>query len=54
MQETQEMWVQSLDRDDPLKMEMATIPAFLPEKSHEQRGLVSYSPTGHKESDIIE
>ena len=32
----------------------ATIPAFLPEKSHEQRGLVSYSPTGHKESDIIE
>ena len=27
---------------------------FLPEKSHEQRSLVGYSPWGHKESDMTE
>ena len=27
---------------------------FLPEKCHEQRSLVSYSPWGHKESDMTE
>ena len=52
MQETQKMWVQSLDWEDPL--EMASTPAFLPEKSHEQRDLVTYSPIGYKESDITE
>ena len=29
-------------------------PVFLPEKSHEQRSLVGYSPKGHKESDMSE
>ena len=29
-------------------------PVFLPEKSHEQRSLASYSPWGHKESDTTE
>ena len=29
MQETQEMWVQSLDREDPLKEEMATFSSIL-------------------------
>ena len=28
MQETQEMWVQSLGQEDPLEEEMATIPVF--------------------------
>ena len=27
---------------------------FLPRESHEQRSLASYSPWGHKESDMIE
>jgi len=29
MQETQEMWVQSLGREDPLKEEMATFSSIL-------------------------
>ena len=29
-------------------------PVFLPGKSHGQRGLVGYSPQGHKESDTSE
>ena len=29
MQEVQETWVQSLDWEDPLEKEMATIPVFL-------------------------
>ena len=45
MQETQ---VQSLGWDDPLKKEMATHSSILPEKSYGQRGLVGYSPWGHK------
>ena len=44
MQETQEMRVQSLGREDPLEQEVATTPVFLPEKSHGQRSLVGYSP----------
>jgi len=33
---------------------MAALSTFLPEKSHGQRSLASYSPWGHKESDTIE
>jgi len=35
IQETQEMWVQSLGQEDPLEKEMTTTPVFLPGKSHE-------------------
>ena len=47
----QETWVPSLGGEDPLKKEMATIPVFLPGKSHGQRSLEGYSPWGRKESD---
>ena len=30
------------------------MPVFLPEKFHEQRSLVDYSPWGHKDSDTTE
>ena len=40
MQKTQEMLVQSLGWEDPLREEMAT-PAFLPEKFPGQRSLAS-------------
>ena len=43
MQETQEIWVQSLSPEDLLEEEMATTPVFLPEKSHGWRSLVGYS-----------
>ena len=45
MQETQEMWVQSLGQEDPLEKERATHSSILPGKSYEQR---SYSPWAHK------
>ena len=54
MQETQETRVQTLGREDPLEEEMATIPVFLPEKSHGQRCLVGYSLMSHKELDTTE
>ena len=54
MQGTQEMRVRSLGWEDPLEEEMAPTPVFLPEKSHGQRSLVSYSSKGHKELDTIE
>ena len=45
MQKTQEMWVPSLGRDDPLEKGMATHPSiFLPGESHGQRSLAGYSP----------
>ena len=47
MQETQ---ICSLDREDPLQMEMAT--HFLPGEFHGEKGLMGYSPwdrrVGHK------
>ena len=46
-----ETWVQSLDPEDPLEKEMATIPVFLPGESIGWRSLVGYSPRGRKESD---
>ena len=42
----QEMWVQSLGREDPLEEDVATTPVFLPGMS--QRSLVGH---GGKESD---
>ena len=54
MQETQEMWVQSLGQEDPLEEGMATHSSILPGESHGQRSLAGYSPWGHKESDTTE
>ena len=34
--------------EDPLEESVATIPVFLPGKSHGQRSLVGYSPTVHR------
>ena len=34
----QEIWVQSLGREDPLEKEMAAHSIFLPGESHQQRG----------------
>ena len=50
----QEMWVQSLGREDSLEKEMATTPIFLPGELHGQRKLVGYSPWGTKELDTTE
>ena len=47
MQETQTQ-VLSLGLEDPLEEEVATIPVFLPRKSHGQRSLAGYSSKGHK------
>ena len=49
MRETQEMQVRSLGGEDPLEKEMATHSSVFPEKFHEQRSLVDYSPWGHEE-----
>ena len=49
----QEMWVQSLGRENPLEKKTAT-PVFLPGESHGQRSLVGYSPRGRKASDMTE
>jgi len=38
----------------PWRRKWQHIPVFLPEESHGQRGPVSYSPWGHKESDMTE
>ena len=37
-----------------MEKETATTPVFLPGELHRQRRLVSYSPWGHKESDMTE
>ena len=52
--ETQDMWVWSLDWEDPLEEEMATTPVFLPEKFHGWRSLVGCNSKGRKESDTAE
>ena len=49
---TQEMWVQSLGQEDPLRRKSQPTPVLLPGKSHGQRSLVSYSPWGRKERHI--
>ena len=48
------MQVQSLGWEDLLEEGMESTSVFLPGESHEQRSLVSYSPWGHKELDMIE
>ena len=48
MQETQETWVPSLCRDDPMEEETATTPVTLPGKSPGQRRLAGCSPGGHR------
>ena len=47
-----ETWVQALGQEDPLEKEMATPSSILAGKSHEQTGMVGYSPRGHKELDM--
>ena len=54
MQETQDVWVQSLGWEDPLEEEMATHANILAWKPHGQRSLVGYSPQGRKESNMTE
>ena len=54
MEETQEMLVQLLGREDPLEEGMAPTSAFLPGESHAQRSLVGYSPWGRQESDTTQ
>ena len=49
----QETQVQSLGWEDPLEEGIPT-PVFLPGESHGQMSLAGYSPSGHKESDMIE
>jgi len=46
--------VQSLALGDPLEKEMATDSSILPGESHGHRSLVSYSPWGHKKSDMAD
>ena len=50
----QETWIQPLGREDNLEMGIAPPPVFLPEEPYGQRSLASYTPWGHKESDMIE
>ena len=38
----------------PWRRKWQPAPVFMPEKSHEQRSLVGYSPWGHKELDTTE
>ena len=54
MQETQETFVQSLCREDPLEEEMATHSNICAGKFHGQRSLAGYSPWGLNELDTAE
>ena len=55
MQETQEIRVQSLGREDHLEYEMASHSSILvPGEFHGQRSLAGYSPWGHEVSDKAE
>ena len=38
----------------PWRRKWQPAPVFLPEKSHEQRSLVGYSPWGHEESEVTQ
>lgn len=51
VQETQQMRVRSLSRDDALEESMKTIPAFFPGESQGLRRLAGHSPKGHKQLD---
>ena len=48
MQEPQEMQVQSLGQEDPVKKVWQLTPVFLPGKSHGQTNLAVDSPQGRK------
>ena len=48
MQETQEMWVQFLGREDPPEEEVATHSSILPGEFHGQKSLVGYGLWGYK------
>ena len=50
----QETWVQSLGWEDFLEKEMETHSSILAWKIPWMEELVSYSPWGHKESDMTE
>ena len=55
MQETQETWVQSLGREDPLEEKMATHSSNLAWRNLQTEGPGGLNNLwGHKESDIIE
>ena len=55
MPAVQEIWVQSLDQEDPLEKGMATHSSVLAWKiPWTERSLASYSPWGHKELDRTE
>ena len=55
MQETQEIkWFDPRVGKIPWRRKWQPTPVLLPEKSHEWRSLVGYSPWGHKESDTTE
>ena len=54
MQDMQEMYIQSLDQEDPLAWEWQTTLVFLSGESHGQRSLVGYTPWHHKELDTTE
>ena len=54
MPETQDMWVQLLGQEDPLKEKNGTTSSLLARKIHGQRSLVGYSPGGQKKSDLTE
>ena len=54
MQEMEEMRVQSLGQEDPLKEGVATHCSIFAWRIPWTEDLVSYGPYGHKESDMTE
>ena len=50
----QEILIQSLGWEDPLKKEMASHTSILTWGNHGERSLLGYSPWGGKESDMTE
>ena len=50
----QEIWVRSLDKEDPLEKGMATPSSILAGEFHGQRSLAGYSPRAPNESDATE
>ena len=51
---TQETWLQSLGQEDPLEEGMATHSGILAWRIPMDRGALSATPWGHKESDTTE
>ena len=49
-----DVWVQSLDWEDPLEKKWQPTPVFMPGKSQGERSLVGYSLWDHKESNRTE